>query len=94
MSHQEKMYKATAKFGDITTEAMSLCRDSAIFTAVGQAWSEHTMSEFKRGYITSMPCISTFSSVEQLDSFLKEMSEDRDPDEDVWMSYSTEEFPS
>lgn len=84
----ETYYKAKVVFGDIVVESMSSDRFSAVLTAVGQAWSDHTIAEFKRGYGCSMPCIATFRDEEQLKSFLNEMNED-----DVWCEYTVEEIP-
>ncbi|MNC21823.1 hypothetical protein D3C75_698090 [compost metagenome] len=81
----ERMYEVNVKFGEHTARTMSLDEFSAVLTAVGQVWSAHTVSEYERGYIASMPCVSTFESVESIKKFLEETNEDRDKDEEMWL---------
>lgn len=84
----ETYYKAKVVFGDITTEAMSMDRFTAVLTAFGQAMSDHTIAEYKRGYGCSMPCIASFRDEEQLKAYLKEMNEDDEP----WCEYTVDEI--
>ncbi|MNI83832.1 hypothetical protein D3C73_1406800 [compost metagenome] len=88
MSHKETMYEATVKFGEIEAKGFSQDDFTAVMSAVGTALSKHTEEEFKRGYLTSMPMITTFDSREQFDLFLQEMNEGREEDEAPWMSYT------
>ncbi|MNK88581.1 hypothetical protein D3C87_1085490 [compost metagenome] len=88
MSHKETMYEVTVKFGEIEAKGFSQNDFNAVMSAVGTALSKHTEEEFKRGYITSMPMIMTFESLERFDFFLKEMNEGREDDEAPWMTYT------
>lgn len=88
MSHKETMYEVTVKFGEIEAKGFSQDDFNAVMSAVGTALSKHTEEEFKRGYTTSMPMITTFDSREQFDFFLNEMNEGYGDDEAPWMSYT------
>lgn len=81
----ERMYEVNVKFGEHTARTMSLCEFSAVLSAVGQVWAAHTVSEFERGYIASMPCISTFESVDVVKSFIDSTCADQEDDEDPWL---------
>lgn len=87
----EILHKAVVSFGDIKTEAMSTHRFSALMTAVGQAWSQHTVSEFKRGETAHMPSIMAFKTEEDFDLFLSEMNRGRDAD-DKWLTYTIDQI--
>lgn len=82
----ERMYKVNVKFGEHTARSMSMCEFSACLTACGQVWSDHTIAEAKRGYITSMPAISSFASLEQLKEYIAEVCSGQDEDEEPWIT--------
>lgn len=91
MKNTETLFKVHVVFGDIKVTAASSDRQSAVFTAVGQAWSQHTLSELENGYLTSMPMICSFNCEEHLYKFLNEMNEGCD-DGDTWLTFTIEEL--
>lgn len=81
----DRIYEVNVVFGQLKARSMASDEFSAVITAVGQVWSEHTISELERGCIASMPSISSFNSVENIQEFLKEMNEMYDDDEPKWL---------
>ena len=87
----ETMYIAHVVFGEIRITTAAQDRQSAVFVAVGQAWSQLTLDELSRGRICSMPDICSFSDEEQLMSFLNEQNEGCDAGCE-WLTYTVEEL--
>lgn len=81
----ERIYEVNVVFGEFKARSMASDEFSAVITAVGQVWSEHTIMEFENGQIASMPAISSFGSVENLQEFLKEINKMYDDDEPKWI---------
>jgi len=87
----ETLYEVNVVFGEHKARTMATDSFSAAITAVGQVWSAHTISELDRGYIASMPCVSSFDSLDTLQAFIDTVLADQDEDEVPWLVMTIQE---